>query len=100
MHMILFFLRDFIWCVIFFAHPGFRIVPQIFARIQASPSVQLHLVYHSMDESEILNDARLYDELPVDDASAADSDSGDFVHLSTLCFGRGVEAQVLLFGEA
>ena len=53
-----------------------------------------------MDESEILNDARLYDELPVDDASAADSDSGDFVHLSTLCFGRGVEAQVLLFGEA
>ena len=30
-----------------------------------------------MDESEILNDARLYDELEVDDAWAADSDSGD-----------------------
>ena len=30
-----------------------------------------------MDESDILNDARLYDELEVDDGWAADSDSGD-----------------------
>ena len=30
-----------------------------------------------MDESEILNDARLCDELQVDDAWAADSDSAD-----------------------
>ena len=39
--------------------------------------MQLYLVNRSVDESEILNDARLYDELEVDDAWAADSDSGD-----------------------
>ena len=46
-----------------------------------------------MDESEILNHARVYDELEVDDAWAAD--------LSTFCFRWGLgEVRVVLFGEA
>ena len=48
-----------------------------FSRSEASYSVRLSLFMRSMDESDILDDARLYDELHVDDGWAADSDSAD-----------------------
>ena len=48
----------------YFAHPYpcFRTLLPIFARSEASYSVQLSLFIRSMDESDILDDARLYDE--------------------------------------
>ena len=61
----------------YFAHPCFRIVLHIFADCRASYSVQLSLCIRSMDDSDILDEACLYDELDVDDGWAADSDSGD-----------------------
>ena len=39
--------------------------------------VQLSCVYRSMNESEVLDDARWHDKLEVDDVWAADSDCGD-----------------------
>ena len=51
--------------------PRFLIVLHIFARSKASPFFQLYLIHRSMDG------ARLCDDLEVDGAWAADSDSGD-----------------------
>ena len=45
--------------------------------LQAPFFVQLSCVYRSMNESEVLDDARWHDELEVDDVWAADSDCGD-----------------------
>ena len=47
------------------------------SRSEASYSVQLSVLICFMDESDTLDDARLYDELPVDGGWAADSDSAD-----------------------
>ena len=44
--------------------------------LQAPFFVQLSCVYRSMNESEVLDDARWHDELEVDDVWAADSNSG------------------------
>ena len=60
-----------------FAHPCFHIVLPIFACTEASYSVQVSLYVRSRDESDILDEARLYDELDVDDGWAPDSDSAD-----------------------